>query len=739
MYSYTDDDVDNPRPILLRVTIACEEGRRCHVSFSAGLFKPQRLNIADYQWLVTQHRVGDIVERCDHIYRPMFDYLAIFRNLRYIWDNVLTPEQRIPFMVFLGFLQSSDNMYLMRYVDDSLGTSSIETPWIAEQPGVAAVEGWTAALIRGRVLSQDALGTGESQNDATGETEAESEDMESDKEEPKEIPRIVSREEPKDKRPYVFLKRGHRLAILRTGEKTIEARKARAVASGRLSEDSTLPLAPGGSAETGSQKGRRKALQPQPAPSQHVMRELAYMYRVQHGGTGVTNDQSARAPCPLVQEPPGPLPPLDAGEQLPGDQEVQESVLAPGSANVGPFARPWEAASLQAPPVVPILPRQPAMADPEPTQASNMRLAVSMCHGSAMTFSPAVVTTPVAATNWTPVPQLQPVSLPLRPIPRRATLPGLGFGGEGVTQVPGPRYVSPREHPQAIPIHGVAPMPSESEVHSPAMSSRGRHAPRVRRAPVTWQTSPYLTPDSTPVRVRLALMRSRAQGSQVTLGSIDHQGLVFPVQRPTAHPWQLVPEQQMYYGGHSSQGTGVASAPVMTPAPPQYFEHLVHQPVRQPAPEAYGFAQPHMATPWPFIPEQQRLPGTYASQDASLGQIPVSTPASPVYGEGPAYAAAEPGAPLSFAVTQYNLSRATLGTDAEEEGTGDSDASELCEAMDLSIHGRPQRRTPESMIVRAGNGQGETGESTRMVLVSAMVHLGQGADLPDLEDPPDDE
>lgn len=735
MYSYTDDN-ETRMVIRLNVTIACEHGERCHMSFSAGTFKPPRMNSADYQWLVVQTRVGNIVQSCDPRYRVFFDYLGIFRCLRYIWDYVLTPEQRIPFMVFLGFLQRTELTYLQRFVDEALGTSSLDTPWVNEEGNVTLSQEWTAALLRGRLFDRAAIGTAEEQDDdATGETQAESEVVESDEDE-EQIPRIVSKEESKEKRPAIFLKLGHRRALLKPGGGTLEARRAKAAALG-MTDDIILAIDPRPSTEepedTGTVKSRRKALQPEPAPGPAELAELANLYRQMHGGPSQPTGRPGPAPCLVPQVPPAPSPPVPPGDQLPSGQEIQEAVHAPGPAPVGAFVRPWEAASTRAHLEGPTTPRQPAMADPGPTQPHDLHSAGSTGYASSLTFSPATAFTPVTVSSGAPGPAPPLVSLPLRPIPRRATLPGFGFGGEGVAQLHGPQYGSHLDYPQEIPGPGIYPGPSHTEGYYPAMRSRSRYGPRVRRPSVRWQVSPYRTPESAPVRHRLALMRSRAQGPQT---SVDEG---FHIQQQAADPWTFITEQQMCHTGYFSQGADLAPAPGMTGTPPRHLELPAHQPVRQEAPEAYGHAFPHMSAPWPLIPEQQSSQDPYVSYGTGSVQTPASASVPPLYVEAPAFTPASPGAPLLPTVTQYHFSQAALEPGTDDEGAEGSDPSELCEAIDLSIHGRPRPGTPERIIVGAGDGQTENGDSTRVVLVSAMVHLGQGAEFPDLEDPPDAE
>ncbi len=129
MYSYTDHQTA-PTFVQLQATLGCTGGRRCHVTFSAGTFKPPRCTPGDRQWLYVQSSVGNIVQSCNPRYSIFFDYMAIHRSLTKIWEEVLTPDQRVSFMEFLGFLQRTDLSYIKSFVSDALGTTSIQTPWI---------------------------------------------------------------------------------------------------------------------------------------------------------------------------------------------------------------------------------------------------------------------------------------------------------------------------------------------------------------------------------------------------------------------------------------------------------------------------------------------------------------------------------------------------------------------------------------------------------------------------------
>lgn len=62
-----------------------------------------------------------------------------------------------------------------------------------------------------------------------------------------------------------------------------------------------------------------------------------------------------------------------------------------------------------------------------------------------------------------------------------------------------------------------------------------------------------------------------------------------------------------------------------------------------------------------------------------------------------------PGVPVSPAVNQYHLSQAAFGLPIDEDESGEgSDTSEPCEALDLSIHGRPCPQAPEWPVQEEG-------------------------------------
>ncbi len=141
MYSYTDHQT-TPTFVHLQATLGCTGGRRCHVTFSAGTFKPPRCTPGDRQWLYVQSSVGNIVQSCNPRYSIFFDYMAIHRE-------VLTPDH-VSFMEFLGFLQRTDLSYIKNFVSDALGTTSIQTPWIDDNPSTETAQAWNAGFLRGR-------------------------------------------------------------------------------------------------------------------------------------------------------------------------------------------------------------------------------------------------------------------------------------------------------------------------------------------------------------------------------------------------------------------------------------------------------------------------------------------------------------------------------------------------------------------------------------------------------------
>lgn len=712
-WMFSHADYDTPRtPVRLRVTYGCDRGPRCHVTFSAGTFRPPLSNNADRQWMIMQSNVGDIVQRCNPAYRPFFDYLDIFKSLTIIWYNVLTPDQRIPFMEFVGFLQKMDLIYLKRFVDDALGTTSIETPWLDDDPRTSRAYGWTNALIRGRVLGEGLIVTQEEEpgDDATGETQMESGDPESDGDD-EEMPRIVSREEPKSYRPPVFLRRMHRLLLTRPGGGTADARRALANARGG-SDGTARPPAPRPSSEdtssAGTVKSRRKALAPQPPPSHQEAQELADMCRQRHIGE----------PHPVSHAPPRPLPlPVAADDQqLPSASRHQSGARAPVPAPAGPIVRPWESSRSQA-----------------PARSQAPVCSIPMNQARSSTWVPA------PGDTMAPEPPASPI--PVFPLPHSERLPGFSFGGLGAEHLPVESFL-PQEGPYVIPsdVHPpwVSQAPPDVTGRYPGAASGRRH-PRERWTPQPWTPYPPRSPSRMTVRERLARMRAaNAPVGQDLIGVRPPWWAPIATQQHMTPQGPLIIEPQMFPVAGDGRGGGGAWAPGVPAAPPQYFDLPLPHPTNQGAPSAHFFAQPPMATPWPLTAEQQMFPGDPFSQ--GVGQVQLSPVAfgPPVYVEAMSPGPMHPGTSVSSAVTQDNFSREVFEGYIEEAGGDEgSDTSEPDEALDLSIHGRPRPRTPEWPIQGEG-GQNTAGPETRSVLVSAMVHMGQGADIPDLEDPPDE-
>lgn len=340
MYSYTDHQT-TPTFVHLQATLGCTGGRRCHVTFSAGTFKPPRCTPGDRQWLYVQSSVGNIVQSCNPRYSIFFDYMAIHRSLTKIWEEILTPDQRVSFMEFLGFLQRTDLSYIKNFVSDALGTTSIQTPWIDDNPSTETAQAWNAGFLRGRAYGLDLLRTeGEHVEGATGETREESEDAESDGDD-EDLPCIVSRGGPKVKRPPIFIRRLHRLLLMRAGKRTEQGKevleKARGSTYGtpRPPVPKPRPEVPQ-SDETATSHGSAQVPEP---PTIHLAAQgMAYTLHEQHG----------MAPCPVAQAPPTPLPPVSPGDQLPGVSSDGRVACAPVPAPAGPIVRPWEPSLTQA-------------------------------------------------------------------------------------------------------------------------------------------------------------------------------------------------------------------------------------------------------------------------------------------------------------------------------------------------------------------------------------------------------
>lgn len=295
----------------------------------------------DRQWLYVQSSVGNIVQSCNPRYSIFFDYMAIHRSLTKIWEEVLTPDQRVSFMEFLGFLQRTDLSYIKSFVSDALGTTSIQTPWIDDNPSTETAQAWNAGFLRGRAYGIDLLRTeGEHVEGATGETREESEDTESDGDD-EDLPCIVSRGGPKVKRPPIFIRRLHRLLLMRAGKRTEQGKevleKARGSTYGtpRPPVPKPRPEVPQ-SDETATSHGSAQVPEP---PTIHLAAQgMAYPLHEQHG----------MAPCPVAQAPPTPLPPVSPGDQLPGVFSDGRVACAPVPAPAGPIVRPWEPSLTQA-------------------------------------------------------------------------------------------------------------------------------------------------------------------------------------------------------------------------------------------------------------------------------------------------------------------------------------------------------------------------------------------------------
>lgn len=617
MYSYTDHQT-TPTFVHLQATLGCTGGRRCHVTFSAGTFKPPRCTPGDRQWLYVQSSVGNIVQSCNPRYSIFFDYMAIHRSLTKIWEEILTPDQRVSFMEFLGFLQRTDLSYIKNFVSDALGTTSIQTPWIDDNPSTETAQAWNAGFLRGRAYGLDLLRTeGEHVEGATGETREESEDAESDGDD-EDLPCIVSRGGPKVKRPPIFIRRLHRLLLMRAGKRTEQGKevleKARGSTYGtpRPPVPKPRPEVPQ-SDETATSHGSAQVPEP---PTIHLAAQGMGCYSV--------HEQHGMAPCPVAQAPPTPLPPVSPGDQLPGVSSDGRVACAPVPAPAGPIVRPWE---------------------PSLTQAA----------GQA--FAP-----------------VRPQHMPVEPVP--------------VPTVALERPVYPKP---------VRPAPPKFAMQGPGETSGIRRA-RERWRPAPWTPNPPRSPSQMSVRDRLARLRAEAQVKQASVEVQPTQLTQVSPQQPMEGPW--VPEQWMFQGAPPSQGTDVV-------------QHQL---------DALGYA---------------------------------------LHGLN------HPGVPVSPAVNQYHLSQAAFGLpiDQDESGEG-SDTSEPCEALDLSIHGRPCPQAPEWPVQEEGGqdatevldlsihgrprprtpewpvqgegGQNVTGPETRRVVVSAVVHMCQDDEFPDLQDPPDE-
>ncbi len=514
MYSYTDHQT-TPTFVHLQATLGCTGGRRCHVTFSAGTFKPPRCTPGDRQWLYVQSSVGNIVQSCNPRYSIFFDYMAIHRSLTKIWEEILTPDQRVSFMEFLGFLQRTistlkkpgsslltpdqrvsfmeflgflqrtDLSYIKNFVSDALGTTSIQTPWIDDNPSTETAQAWNAGFLRGRAYGLDLLRTEvEHVEGATGETREESEDAESDGDD-EDLPCIVSRGGPKVKRPPIFIRRLHRLLLMRAGKRTEQGKevleKARGSTYGtpRPPVPKPRPEVPQ-SDETATSHGSAQVPEP---PIIHLAAQGAYTLHEQHG----------MAPCPVAQAPPTPLPPVSPGDQLPGVSSDGRVACAPVPAPAGPIVRPWE---------------------PSLTQAA----------GQA--FAP-----------------VRPQHMPVEPVP--------------VPTVALERPVYPKP---------VRPAPPKFAMQGPGETSGIRRA-RERWRPAPWTPNPPRSPSQMSVRDRLARLRAEAQVKQASVEVQPTQLTQVSPQQPMEGP--LVPEQQMFPGAPFSKVADVVRAPGVPAMQPQ--------------------------------------------------------------------------------------------------------------------------------------------------------------------------
>ena len=389
------------------------------------------------------------------------------------------------------------------------------------------------------------------------------------------------------------------------------------------------------------------------------------------------HEQHGMAPCPVAQAPPTPLPPVSPGDQLPGVSSDGRVVCAPVPAPAGPIVRPWE---------------------PSLTQAA----------GQA--FAP-----------------VRPQHMPVEPVP--------------VPTVALERPVYPKP---------VRPAPPKFAMQGPGETSGIRRA-RERWRPAPWTPNPPRSPSQMSVRDRLARLRAEAQVKQASVEVQPTQLTQVSPQQPMEGP--LVPERWMFPGAALSQSVrpGVAQS--------QYFDLPLTQPINHGAPAAHFLHQPPMEGPW--VPEQWMFQGAPPSQGTDVVQHQLDALGYALHGLN------HPGVPVSPAVNQYHLSQAAFGLPIDEDESGEgSDTSEPCEALDLSIHGRPCPQAPEWPVQEEGGqdatevldlsihgrprprtpewpvqgegGQNVTGPETRRVVVSAVVHMCQDDEFPDLQDPPDE-
>ncbi|QCF50696.1 UNVERIFIED_ASMBLY: nuclear antigen EBNA-3A [human gammaherpesvirus 4] len=763
MYSYTDHQT-TPTFVHLQATLGCTGGRRCHVTFSAGTFKPPRCTPGDRQWLYVQSSVGNIVQSCNPRYSIFFDYMAIHRSLTKIWEEILTPDQRVSFMEFLGFLQRTDLSYIKNFVSDALGTTSIQTPWIDDNPSTETAQAWNAGFLRGRAYGLDLLRTeGEHVEGATGETREESEDAESDGDD-EDLPCIVSRGGPKVKRPPIFIRRLHRLLLMRAckrteqGKEVLEKARGSTYGTPRPPVPKPRPEVPQ-SDETATSHGSAQVPEP---PTIHLAAQgMAYTLHEQHG----------MAPCPVAQAPPTPLPPVSPGDQLPGVSSDGRVACAPVPAPAGPIVRPWEPSLTQAagqafapvrpqhmpvepvpvPTVAlerpvypkPVRPAPPKFAMQGPGETSGIRRARERWRPAPWTPNPPrspsqmsvrdrlarlraeaqvkQASVEVQPTQLTQVSPQQPMEGPL--VPEQQMFPGAPFSQVAdVVRAPG----VPAMQPQYFDLPLIQPISQGAPV-APLRASMGPVPP---------------VPATQPQYFDIPLTEPINQGA-----SAAH----FLPQQPMEGP--LVPERWMFPGAALSQSVrpGVAQS--------QYFDLPLTQPINHGAPAAHFLHQPPMEGPW--VPEQWMFQGAPPSQGTDVVQHQLDALGYALHGLN------HPGVPVSPAVNQYHLSQAAFGLPIDEDESGEgSDTSEPCEALDLSIHGRPCPQAPEWPVQEEGGqdatevldlsihgrprprtpewpvqgegGQNVTGPETRRVVVSAVVHMCQDDEFPDLQDPPDE-
>nr|QAD64306.1 EBNA-3A [human gammaherpesvirus 4] len=745
MYSYTDPQV-TATIIHLQATLGCASGRRCHVTFSAGTFRPPRCSPGDRQWLYVQSRVGDLVQSSNPCYSIFFDYMAIHRSLTKIWDEVVTPDQRVTFMEFLGFLQRTELVYVKSFVSYALGTTSIETPWMDENPSTETAQAWNAGLLRGRAYGQDLLRTeGEHGEGATCETREESEDTESDGDD-EELPRVVSRDGTKHRRPPIFLRRLHRLLLMRAGKGKERARETLAKAPRRTYGTPRPPV----------QKPRPEVPQSYETATSHGSAQVP-----EPPPTHPLHQQHSMAPCMVAQNPRAPL-----GDQLPGVPKDGRGACAPVPALAGPIVRPWESSLLQSPgrAFAPVSP-QPMPVEPVPVPTVALERPVCPAPPEIAMQGPGEPSG-IKRTRerwrpapWTPNPPRSPSQMSVRDRLARlraeaqARQASVEVQPTQLTQVsPQQPMERPLEPEQQMfpgsPFIQVADVARESGV--PAMQPQYFDLPLTQpisqgapAAPLRASMGPVPpVPATQPQYFDIPLTEPISQGA-----SAAH----FLPQQPMEGP--LVPERWMFQGATLSQSVrpGVAQS--------QYFDLPLTQPINHGAPAAHFLHQPPMEGPW--VPEQWMFQGAPPSQGTDVVQHQLDDLGYPLHDLN------HPGVPVSPAVNQYHFSQAAFGLPIDEDESGEgSDTSEPYEALDLSIHGRPCPQAPEWPVqgeggqdatevldlsihgrprprtpewpVQGESGQNVTDHEPRRVVVSAIVHMCQDDEFPDLQDPPDE-